>query len=368
MKKFLFLSLAAVLLVACKPDKGYIIKGIVKDASFNDKMVYVQTADSALDIDSATIANGAFELRGAVDSAVVRYIVIGKDVDDKSNIIPVLLEPGSKLEITFDSIMTVKGNQVNEAYTEVRKKANVLRDKMNVITTRHQEASTKGTLNDSIEESLSNEMDGLVKDYIALQYDFNKNNMKNPLGEHIFLNNYYNYEAAQQRELIGLANEKFKSNPEVKKVIEKLDNLEKVSEGKKFADFTLKTPEGNDVKLSDYAGKGKYVLIDFWASWCGPCRNELPKVVKLYNKYKSKGFEIVGVSLDKNKTDWEKGIKDLKITWPQMSDLKAWDSAVVPMYGIQGIPYTVLLDKDGTIIANNLHGKDLENKFAELMP
>ncbi len=116
--------------------------------------------------------------------------------------------------------------------------------------------------------------------------------------------------------------------------------------------------------------RGKYVLVDFWASWCGPCRNEMPNVVAAYDKYKEKGFEVIGVSFDKNHADWiQGGIKDLNMTWPQMSDLQYWDSPLVDMYAINGIPHTVLLDKEGgIIIEKNLRGNELFDKLAELMP
>lgn len=130
-------------------------------------------------------------------------------------------------------------------------------------------------------------------------------------------------------------------------------------------DFELKTPEGNLLKLSSL--RGQYVLIDFWASWCGPCRRENPNVVKMYNKYHNKGFEILGVSLDNNQGNWEKAIKKDGLTWKHVSDLKQWDSKVVPLYGVTGIPMTVLLDKEGRIIARDLRGASLEAKLAELI-
>ena len=144
--------------------------------------------------------------------------------------------------------------------------------------------------------------------------------------------------------------------------------MELVAIGKQFVDFTLKDPDDEEVSLSDYVGKGKYVLVDFWAAWCPPCRREMPNVVSAYEKYKSKGFEVVGVSFDHNREQWLTGIDTLNMTWPQMSDLKYWDSPIVELYAIQSIPHTVLLDKEGVIIEKNLRGEALEAKLAELMP
>jgi len=136
--------------------------------------------------------------------------------------------------------------------------------------------------------------------------------------------------------------------------------------GQMFADITLKTPDDNPISISDYAGKGKYVLLDFWAAWCQPCRMANPRVVELYKRYKDKGFEIVGISLDQSKDAWVKAIKDDNLTWPHMSDLQYWQSAAAKLYSVSSIPHTVLLDKDGKIIAKGLHVEALAVKLAEL--
>ena len=128
--------------------------------------------------------------------------------------------------------------------------------------------------------------------------------------------------------------------------------------------FSLKTPEGEEVSLKEY--RGKITLIDFWASWCGPCRRENPNVVKMYNKYKSKGFEIIGVSLDRQKDAWVKAISKDGLTWKHVSDLKGWKNAVAQAYSVSSIPHTVLVDREGKIIARNLRGAMLEAKLIEI--
>ena len=124
--------------------------------------------------------------------------------------------------------------------------------------------------------------------------------------------------------------------------------------------------EGNPVTLSSLYGKG-YLLVDFWASWCGPCRGENPNVVAAYNKYHAKGFEILGVSYDDNKDKWLKAIEEDKLPWIHVSDLKGWGNMTAKLYSISGIPANVLLDKEGKIIAKNLRGAALEEKLAELL-
>jgi len=135
--------------------------------------------------------------------------------------------------------------------------------------------------------------------------------------------------------------------------------------GNEAPELMLPTPTGKDLALSSL--RGKVVLIDFWASWCGPCRKEMPNVKRAYEKYKGKGFEIYGVSLDKDRQDWLDAISKDGLTWPQVSDLKFWQSEAAQIYAVQSIPFTVLIDREGKIIATELRGAELERKLSEIL-
>lgn len=207
------------------------------------------------------------------------------------------------------------------------------------------------------------------KKLLALIRDYVKNNVNNPA---VWYRNLYNAVTKEdsvegKKELIAGANEYTKSLPIYKVIAEQIDKLEKTSVGKPFTDFTMEDAEGNKVSLSDYVGKGKYVLVDFWASWCGPCRAEMPNVVEAYKKFGGDNFEIVGVSLDSKKDDWLKAIKDMNLSWKHMSDLKAWECEGSKKYGVNGIPATVLFDREGVIIARDLRGEELQSKLEELL-
>lgn len=151
-----------------------------------------------------------------------------------------------------------------------------------------------------------------------------------------------------------------------KRLTERLEVLKRSAIGETILDFTQNDVEGNSVSYADF--RGQYVFIDFWASWCGPCRAENPNVLKAYNTYKDKNFTVLGVSLDEDETKWKKAIKEDGLPWVQVSDLKGFKNEVSSYYGIQGIPSTLLVDPEGKIIAKDLRGDELHQKLAEVLP
>ena len=172
---------------------------------------------------------------------------------------------------------------------------------------------------------------------------------------------------AELKELLNPKNA-YINHPAIAKAKRMLEQQEKKAKivGTKFIDLTLNDVDGKAHKLSEYCGKGNYVLIDFWASWCGPCRAEMPNVKENYEKYHEKGFDIVGISFDNNAEAWKKAIEDMDIHWIHLSDLKAWKSEAGKTYAIDAIPASLLVDPQGTIIARDLREEALGEKLKEI--
>jgi Peroxiredoxin len=165
----------------------------------------------------------------------------------------------------------------------------------------------------------------------------------------------------------GLISDRVKNMETGKRITAHILSFKKTAIGAKAPEFTQNDPDGNPIRLSDF--RGKYLLVDFWASWCRPCRIENPNIVKAYEAYKNKNFEILGVSLDNpgNRTAWLNAVKRDNLTWPQVSDLQGWKNEVAVLYGVQSIPQNFLLDPNGVIIAKNLKGEELTKKLAEIL-
>jgi thiol-disulfide isomerase/thioredoxin len=368
MKKFtLFLAAIAILATSCGEKDAFTIKGKLPNGTYDGQQVYLKTLDEnwkdLVSIDTVNVVNGEFEFKGlAKEGATIHFVSLDSAADYLSRPVLVVVEPG-QIELTLDSVSTVKGTPTNNSYQAYITKIKDINSELKAIYEKSQQDTANVELQAELEKQYNEKEAQTAKE----TFDFVKANIQNQIGTYFLTKNYYRFSLDQLKELIPGIKEEYKAVPRIQKIEAVTQALDATAVGKTFSDIKGKTPEKKDISLSDYAGKGKYVLIDFWASWCPPCRAETPKLVALYKQYKGKSFEIVGVSLDKTNDAWIKGIKDLNITWPQISDLKFWDSEGAAAYGISSIPHLVLLDKDGKILARGLNADEATAKVTELL-
>jgi len=370
-KNLILLVLVLFAVTACKQKPQYEIKGTIADELPDSTYVYLKAngkqVRTAPAIDSTVAVNNTFTFTGSVEIPDVYYLFI-------NNRATIVFLENAPIEVTIDpedpDNSKATGSTLNDLYNSYLESIDKFKSKLQALENRFREAmdaSPDGKISPEFEEEVSMEYQEIMEEQKAYQIQFLNENPNNAVAACILQQiSYY----LTTEELDEQLNKFDAANSQLYSVImlrEYVETQKKTAVGQPFVDIKLSDTEGNPIALSDYAGKGKYVLVDFWASWCGPCRGENPNVVALYDRYKDKGFEIVGVSLDQDKDAWLKGIKDDGITWPQMSDLKYWDSEGAKLYSVRSIPATVLIDKDGIIIARDLRGEELDNKVAELI-
>ena len=363
--KIIFVLLAVVaLLSSCADKNAYTISATFSgraETKDSTKVYLYQDPRGEVVLDSTLLKGGKFEIKGIQQKPVMGYVGM-LVADSYPMMLPLVLEPGN-IVIVMDEKISVSGTPLNDKmkaendlieqkFTELNKIYNAGLPSIN--TDEDQQA-----LEQEIKEGQQKIVDGLV--------DFVKENIDNPLGAYFFINSAEMLEIDQQKEIIALMPEESRSDEFIHRIEQQIKTMEQTMVGQKFVDVKGISLDGTEASLSDYAGKGKVVLVDFWASWCGPCIAELPNVKKAYEAYKNKGFEIVGISLDKDKDAWLGATQKHEIKWPQFSNLQGWDEPAARAYAVSSIPHTILLDKDGTIIEKNLRGEQIENKLKELL-
>ena len=230
-----------------------------------------------------------------------------------------------------------------------------------------QQKDPKGELPESKAKAkrLSDRLDSLGNVQLALIKEIIRDNRDNELPAKYIKDAMYQFSYEELKNALD-PKTAYYNHPDVAPAKILLAGYEKRKPGIQFHELSMKDPADKDVTLSQWVGKGNYVLVDFWASWCGPCRKEMPYVITAYEQFHPKGFEVVGVSFDQKKDAWINAIQQMGMQWPQMSDLKGWKCAASDLYGVSSIPSNVLVDPQGKIVAMDLRGEKLLNKLKEI--
>ncbi len=307
--------------------------------------------------------DGTFTLKGKVTEADMYLLKVG---ELKGGISLFLDNSNIKVVGKSDDLMNaeITGSATHNDLAGYNKITKAQAEALRPLYTSYNEANkAKNTVE---VKKLETQIDGLETEQMGAKMAYIKSILKSPVSAYILNSLAYSIEEPADLEKMvngfdpSLADYKY-----VKMLKETVAKMKLTAVGQIAPDFTQNDPDGKPIKLSDF--RGQYLLVDFWASWCGPCRAENPNVVAAYNKFKGKKFTILGVSLDRDKAAWLKGIADDKLTWTHVSDVKYWDNEVAKLYGVRSIPANFLLDKTGKIVGKNLRGDKLEEALAKLV-
>ena len=371
MKKIILISSLALLGIACNQlkDNEFVIIGDALGVE-NGKKVFVeiQTETGTLAKDTTIVTDGKFELKGFTEGIDLGFIRI----ENEQINLPIILEEGKiKVTIVKDSLhkSTLGGTNNNDKFQKFNTESRAISEKVAKFEKDNSSVMQKAQMsNDTVT------INKLMKDYKKFQDEMNEYSKKfikenNDaylsvlLLENFLMRQYFTPEEVKlyfeklDKELLET-----KSAKNIKKV---LDSMSDISIGKPAPNFTAPSPDGKTISLKE--SLGKVTIIDFWASWCGPCRAENPNVVAMYNELHDKGLNIIGVSLDKDGTKWKEAIAKDKLTWTHVSNLKFWDEPIAKQYNVQSIPATFIVDAKGNIVAKDLRGDALKAKVKEIL-
>ena len=362
MKKFLFLMLG-VALFACTQQKGFKIDVALEGAE-GQVVLEQRVGGEWLGIDTADVVEGVAVLEGEVATPGDYYISL---LGQRAKALVFVENAAMTLTGKADSIFMaeVTGSATHDEFKVLDSEIKKISEEYMAI---YQEARTAGAAGDTAKaNTLMKEVDVLYKSTETLQEDFIKDNNASYVTPYFLSRIQHGKEADELEAMVNALDPKLSEVTSIIELKEKIEKLKKVAVGQIAPDFTQNDADGNPVKFSDIYSNNELTLLDFWASWCGPCRKENPNVVAVFNDYKEQGFTVFGVSLDKDKDAWLKGIADDGLTWTHVSDLAYWDNAAAKMYAVQGIPHSILVDKNGKILAKNKREEELREAVAEFL-
>lgn len=360
MKKVLILILS-VALFSCSQQKGFKINVNLEGAE-GQVILEERGAGEWIPVDTADVVDGVAVLEGEVPMPGAFYVSLA---GQRAKALVFVENTAMTITGKADSISMAKvtGSATHDEFKVIDDQINKIGEEYMAL---YQEARAAGAEGDTAKaNTLMDRVNEMYESTNTLQEDFVNDNPASYVTPYFLSRIQYGKEADELEAIVNKLDPKLSEVPSIVELKEKIVKLKKVAIGQIAPDFTQNDPDGNPVKFSDIYSKNELTLLDFWAAWCGPCRRENPNVVAVYNDYKDKGFSVFGVSLDKEKDAWLKAIEDDGLTWTHVSDLAYWDNAAAKMYAVQGIPHSILVDKNGKILAKNKREDELREAVAE---